>query len=170
MLFSIVVAKSDNDVIGLDNTLPWHLPEDLKRFKQVTMGHPMIMGRLTYGSIGKPLPGRKTIVVSTQSLSLPAEVIVAGNLDEAVNQAAEQAQAMGVEEIMVVGGAKIYEQFLPKVNRLYVTEVHTLIEGDAFFPRIEAIDWKETERVAYPAKTQENLAFSFVTYERVADG
>jgi len=160
---AIVVAKSDNDVIGVDNALPWHLPQDLKRFKEITMGHPMIMGRLTYESIGKPLPGRKTIVVSSQSLDLPSEVTVVSSLEAAIDEGRKAAEAMGVNEVMVVGGAQIYQQLLPKTSRLYVTEVHTSLNGDAFFPNIDTADWVESSRARNSA---ENMAYSFVTYDR----
>lgn len=166
MKLSIVVAKADNDVIGVENGLPWHLPEDLKRFKQVTMGHPMIMGRLTYESIGRPLPGRKTIVVSRQNIDLPDGVLLASSLSEAEALALQEAVAMGVDEIMVVGGEKIYTQYLPKVSRLYVTEVHTLVDGDARFPLVSSDDWREEERHTYSSNSGEGLDYSFVTYSR----
>ena len=170
MKLSIVVAKAENGVIGVDNGLPWHLPEDLKRFKQITMGHPMIMGRLTYESIGRPLPGRKTIVVSSQKLELPEEVVVVENLELAEDRARLEAKNMGLEEVMIVGGAKIYEQFISKVQRLYVTEVHTFVEGDARFPRLVTCDWAETDRQRYSSDSAEGLDYSFVTYDRKTNG
>ena len=115
MKLSIVVAKSGNGVIGVDNGLPWHLPEDLKRFKALTMGHPMIMGRLTYESIGRPLPGRKTIVISSGKPTLPDGVTLVDSLESAELIATQEAQKMGVDELMVVGGANVYSQFIDRV-------------------------------------------------------
>ncbi len=166
MKLSIVVAKADNRVIGADNGLPWHLPEDLKRFKEVTMGHPMIMGRLTYESIGRPLPGRKTIVVSSQKLSLPSEVSVVQTLAQAEALGEVEAQKLDVDEVMIVGGAKIYSQYLPRVARLYVTEVHTCAEGDAVFPELSERYWVESDRQRYSSDSVEGLDYSFVTYDR----
>lgn len=170
MKLSIVVAKSDNGVIGVDNGLPWHLPEDLKRFKALTMGHPMIMGRLTYESIGRPLPGRKTIVISSGKPTLPDGVTLVDSLESAELIATQEAQKMGVDELMVVGGANVYSQFIDRVCHLYVTEVHTCIEGDAFFPELDPAVWQETERADYNSESSAAPDYSFVTYVRKQGG
>lgn len=130
MDISLVVAAALNGTIGINNTLPWHLPEDLRYFKQVTMGKPIIMGRKTYESIGRPLPGRTNIVIShNKNLSLPESVLVAASADEALALAA----ATGVAEAMIIGGEQVYQLFMARANRLYLTEVKANIEGDAQF-------------------------------------
>lgn len=165
MELAIVVAMAENRVIGAENTLPWHLPEDLKRFKTITMGHPMIMGRLTFESIGRPLPGRITIVVTRNpDWKAPEGVFVATSLDSAIGIAEQEADNLGVNTVMVVGGAKIYEQVLEKCHRLYVTEVHTFVTGDAFFPPVSSTDWKEFTRQRFVSKAADSLSYSFVEY------
>lgn len=129
-MISLVVARSENHAIGVANRLPWHIPEDLKRFKQITSGHPMIMGRKTFESIGKALPNRTNIVV-TRNLSFTAPgVLRAGSLDEALELAA---RSPGAEEIFVIGGSEIFTLAIPRADRIYLTEVHRVVEGDAFF-------------------------------------
>lgn len=165
MELAIVVAMAENRVIGVENTLPWRLPEDLKRFKAITMGHPMIMGRLTFESIGRPLPGRTTIVVTRNSgWKAPGGVLVAHNLDSAISLAEQEADNLGVNTVMVVGGAKVYEQTLAKCHRLYVTEVHTFVTGDAVFPPILSTDWKEFARQRFVSEAADSLNYSFVEY------
>lgn len=169
MELAIVVAMSENRVIGADNALPWHLPEDLKRFKALTMGHPMIMGRLTYDSIGRPLPGRTTIVVTRdKSWPIPEGVLVANSLEEARGKAEREAERLGVNTIMVVGGANIYEQLLPECTRLYVTEVHTSVKGDAVFPELDASVWHESRREKILSQSAAKLYFSIVEYQKGA--
>ncbi len=167
---SIIVAMAENRAIGVDNKLPWHLPQDLKHFKALTMGHPLVMGRLTYESIGRPLPGRKTIVLTRDSRWVGHEsLIVAHELDDAVELAQREAKLMGVDEIMIVGGAKIYAQLIDRASNLYVTEVHTAVVGDAFFPEISRDIWTESNRQYFAPETPESLAYSFVEYEKKGD-
>ncbi len=139
---ALIVAQSLNRVIGVDNTLPWHLPEDLKYFKSVTLGKPIIMGRKTYESIGRPLPGRTNIVL-TQRHNWSAEgVVVVHSPSEALAVAAKESP----EEIMVIGGAEIYSLMLPLSQRIYLTQVYTKIDGDAFFPELPEGEWREVSR------------------------
>ncbi len=153
----LIAAVARNGVIGRDNKLPWHLPEDLRYFRQATWGKPIVMGRMTFDSLGRPLPGRTNIVVSRQKgLHLPGAVVVA-DLDEALRRAASQAQLDGVEEVMVIGGDAIYRQLLERADRLYLTRVEAEPAGDAWFPDFDQADWKLVdERVVaagegYPA-------------------
>ena len=145
MKLSLIVAVSRNGVIGANNALPWHLPEDLKYFKSVTMGKPIIMGRKTYDSIGRPLPGRTNIVI-TRNISWSAEgVVVAQTLAQALALGKKACAAHGADEIVVIGGAQIYNETLPAAHRLYLTEVDADIEGDVFFPVINSGEWKQVE-------------------------
>lgn len=169
MKLAIVVAMSENNAIGVENSLPWHLPEDLKRFKEITMGHPMIMGRLTFDSIGRPLPGRTTIVVTrNRDWDAPDGVLVAYCVEDAIKIAAIEAERLSVDTVMVVGGAKIYEQMLDICTKLYVTEVHTFVTGDAFFPKINPKIWKEVSRLKYQSKTSNLVHYSLVEYQKIA--
>lgn len=161
-----IVAMSDNRVIGNKNALPWHLPEDLKHFKAVTMGKPIVMGRLTFDSIGKPLPGRANIVVTRQSHWSCENVLVAHDLPNAISLAQSEAAQNGIGEIMIVGGSKIYQQALPLLDMLYVTEVHADIEGDAMFPVIDPVAWEQSEREGPYKSEKSGLAFSFVIYKK----
>jgi dihydrofolate reductase len=165
---SIIAAIATNGVIGRNGRLPWHLGTDLKRFKRLTMGHTIIMGRKTWESIGRPLPGRKTVVVTHQSEYRVADenVRIAASFDEALRIA----EAAGDEEAFIVGGAEIYRQALPRANRLYFTEVAADVEGDAYFPmNFDTFDWDawvHLETEAHEADSQNDHAFVFVTLER----
>ena len=161
-----IVAMSENRVIGIKNTLPWHLSEDLKHFKAVTMGKPIIMGRLTFESIGKPLAGRTNIVVTHQNHWSYENTLVAGSLEEAIALAYKEAEGNELKEVMIVGGANIYHQALPLLDVVYVTEIHETLEGDAFFPELDAADWSE-ERREGPYKSEKNgLPYSFVIFQK----
>lgn len=141
MHISLVVAMAADRIIGKENTMPWHLPSELKYFKDITMGKPIVMGRRTYESIGRPLPGRHNIVLTRQHMELPAGVDVARNTDEAL------ALAGDVEEVMIIGGGEIYRQFLPHASRLYITEIDLVVDGDTRFPEYESADsvkWTKT--------------------------
>lgn len=140
---SLIVAMAKNRVIGLNNSMPWHLPQDLKHFKKVTMGKPIIMGRKTWDSLGRPLPGRPNLVVTRQQDFAPEGAEVFGSIDAAIKAAREYAQKMGVNELMVIGGAQLYGAILPLVDRMYVTEIDLEVEGDTFFPSINASNWTE---------------------------
>ena len=157
---SIIVAMAQNRTIGINNTLPWRCPEDLKHFKSLTMGHHMIMGRKTFDSIGKPLPGRTTVVVS-RNPSLEIEgCIVAHSLKEAI------AASAGDTEIFVVGGAELYAQALPLASTLYVTEIQQEIHGDAHFPLFHKDGWHEVAREIRGQTEPQPLDYHFVTYRR----
>jgi dihydrofolate reductase len=160
MQISIIVAVSENGVIGKDNQLLWRLPDDLKRFKQLTLGHPMIMGRKTFESIGKPLPGRTSIVITSQKDFNAEGILVAHSLDEAL----DVARSLEESEAFVIGGGEIYKQSLPLADRLYVTEVKTIIDGDTYFEITDPGAWKETERIVREADERHKWKFEFVNY------
>lgn len=160
MKISIVVAMADNRVIGHENRLPWHLPADLKHFKQITMGKPILMGRKTFESIGRPLPGRTNIVI-TRDESYTAEGCVVVHSIEAALKAADS------EEVMVIGGAEFYQQALPHADTLYLTLVEGEFEGDTFFPELDDEEWREVERSGFDADEKNPHAYSFVRLDRV---
>lgn len=164
MILTLVVARADNGVIGRDGGLPWHLPADLRHFKRLTVGKPVVMGRRTFESIGKPLPGRHNIVL-TRSTGWTAEGVTAvPNLAEAVAAAGLQVGARP-EEIMIIGGAAVYADALPSARRVYLTEIHAEFEGDTVMPPFAAGVWRETGR-EFHAVEGEAAAYSFVTLER----
>ncbi len=163
---TFVVAVARNGVIGGDNRLLWRLKSDLRHFKNATMGKPMVMGRRTFHSIGKPLPGRKTIVITRDSGFAYEGVEVAHDVDVALALAADAARAMGADEIVVAGGGEIYRQLMDRADRLRVTEVDVAPEGDAHFPEIDPARWREISREAHAAGPEDEAAFCFVDYER----
>jgi len=166
MRIALIAALSANRVIGRDNQMPWHMPNDLKYFKRVTMGKPVIMGRKTFDSIGKPLPGRTNIVVTRQSEWQNSGVRVARSVTEALELASLSLIA-GNEEVIVIGGAQIYRETLPLAQRLYLTELHAQIEGDAQFPAICENEWIETGREDHQADPANPYDHSFVVLDRV---
>jgi len=159
-MISIIVAASTNNVIGVQGELPWRLPDDLKRFKQLTMGKPIVMGRRTFESIGRPLPGRQNIVITRQ------RDYEAAGCDVVASPAAALAAASDAAEIMIIGGSQVYELFLPKASRLYLTRVHVVVEGDAWFPEIDEGDWQLLDSESHDASAVNEHAFEFRTYER----
>jgi dihydrofolate reductase len=167
MRLSLIVAVAQNGVIGRDNDLPWKLSGDLKRFKAVTMGKPIVMGRKTYESIGRPLPGRANIVMTRDSNFSADGIDVVHDISSAVEAGENAARESGVDEIMVIGGANIYGATLSEADRLYVTEVHSVIDGDVRFPEIDGAIWAEVSREYCKAGPQETCDYSFVTYDRV---
>jgi dihydrofolate reductase len=162
----LVAAVADNGVIGRGNEMPWRLKTDLKSFRALTMAKPVIMGRKTYSSIGKPLAGRTTIVVSRDRSFAAPGVLVAPNLDVAFEAARGDALRRSVDAIMVVGGADIYGQALLRADRLEITHVRASPEGDSIFPAIDGKIWRESARRDHPAGPDDAYPFSFVTYER----
>lgn len=162
MRLSIIVAVADNGVIGRDGDLPWRLSADLKRFKALTMGHHLLMGRKTFESIGTVLPGRTTVVISRGQPDLPAGVELAHSLEQAV----ELARAHGDDEPFIAGGAEIYAQALPAADRLYLTRVHADCEGDALFPAWQEAAWQEVLREDHPADDRNAHPYSFLIYDR----
>ncbi len=165
---TIVVAYARGGVIGGDNRLLWRLRTDLKRFRSLTVGKPMVMGRKTFQSIGKPLPGRETVVVTRDPAFFAEGVHVARNVDEALGKASKLAAAMGAGEIVVAGGAEIYAQTLAMADAIRATEVHADIAGDAFFPPVDRAAFAETAREEHPAGPDDEHAFAFVDYVRRA--
>jgi len=159
-MISIIVAVSQNGVIGKNNQLPWRLPADLKRFKSLTMGHPILMGRKTFESIGKPLPGRTNIVISRQKEFACCGAIAAASLEEALQKCEDE------KEVFVIGGHTIFEQALPLTDRIYLTLIHHDFEGDAFFPLPDPKIWKETSREDLPATQENPYSYSFLTLEK----
>jgi len=164
---SMIVAMAENRVIGINNNLPWYLPNDLKYFKQVTMGKPILMGRKTYESIGKPLPGRANIVL-TRNESWSAEGVKTVN---SLMQAFELAQSIveidGQDEMMVIGGDQIYQSTLADIDRIYLTKVHAEVKGDAYFPELDWSQWKEVGREDFEAAGPNPYDYSFIVYDRV---
>lgn len=160
MKLSIIAALSENYVIGKDNQLPWHLPADLKRFKKITWGKPILMGRKTYESIGRPLPGRRNIIV-TRNPDFQAEGCeIVHSLDQGLSLVRDSA------EVMVIGGAELFAQALPRASCMYLTVIHQHIEGDCFFPRWDAKQWREVERADFVADSKSHQGYSFVVLER----
>ena len=157
---AIIVAMAKNRTIGADNTLPWHCPEDLRHFKTLTMGHHMIMGRKTFDSIGKPLPGRTTVVVTRNTDLDIAGCLIAHSLEQAV------AACVGDNEVFIVGGAELYAQALPLVNTLFITEIQQEITGDAHFPELNPSDWREVSREIHRQEIPQVLQYHFVEYRR----
>ncbi|MCJ8169611.1 dihydrofolate reductase [Atopomonas sediminilitoris] len=160
---AMIAALGENQVIGVDNQLPWHLPEDLQHFKRMTLGKPVIMGRKTWDSIGRPLPGRLNIVISRQADLHLSGAEVFTDLPAALRRARDWAQLEQAEEIMLIGGAQLYRQALPLAERLYLTRVALAPEGDAFFPALDA-RWRCTSAVEHPAR-ETKPAFAFEVWQ-----
>lgn len=154
---SMVVARARNGVIGANNALPWHLPGDLKYFKRVTMGHPIVMGRKTYDSIGRLLPGRKNVIVTRQKDYCVPGAAVVHSADEALRAAAD------ASEVFVIGGAQLFTAFMDRTDRLYVTEIERDYPGDVYFPGIDPAIWIELSRESHEER---GLRYHFVVYER----
>ena len=164
MKISIIVAMAANGVIGRENQLPWHLPADLKHFKQMTMGKPILMGRKTWESIGRPLPGRTNIVITRDSTYSAAGCEVVNSIDAAITAAGEQ------DEVMVIGGAELYRQVLPDTDTIYLTRIHEAFEGDSRFPEIRNTEWHQVERVDHEADEKNSHDYSFIRLDRVHTG
>jgi dihydrofolate reductase len=158
---SIIVAISENNAIGKDNQLLWHLPADLKHFKEITTGNTIIMGRKTYDSIGKPLPNRRSIVITRSQNLVIDGVEVVNSLSEAIALCKED------EEAFIIGGAEIYQQALQHATHIYLTRVHQHYEADAYFPELPPTAWKEINSVSYPSDEKNNVAYTFSTLERI---
>jgi len=163
---SLIAAVARNGVIGRDNRLLWRLKTDLRRFRDLTIGKPLIMGRKTFDSIGRPLPNRDTIIVTRDAGFAAAGAIVAHSLDEALRLAEDCAAVRGVDEIMIGGGGEIYAQAIGAAERLYITEVDLDPDGDALFPRIDGALWREAARRTHPPGPDDEAAFSCVDYVR----
>lgn len=159
---SLVVAAAANNVIGIDNRLPWHLPEDLGHFRRVTMGKPVVMGRRTHESIGRPLPGRRNIVLSRDPQYRAKGCETARSLHEALALAAD------APEVMIIGGAALYREALPHARRIYLTRLHRPFEGDTRFPGLDSADWRAVAREDVPPAGDRDFGFSYLTLERRA--
>lgn len=166
---ALIVAMAQNRVIGRNNALPWHLPGDLRYFRQTTMGKPVIMGRKTWDSIGRPLPGRMNLVVTRNTeWPVPQGASKAESLGTALVKAEAQAELDGMDEVMVIGGGQIYADALPWIDRMYVTLVHAEVEGDAFFPEVNWDEWEEIGREDFSASDDNPYDYSFIVYQRLA--
>ncbi|MGH8762672.1 MAG: dihydrofolate reductase [Nitrosospira sp.] len=164
--FSILVAMARNGIIGKDNALPWRLPSDLKRFKALTMGHPIIMGRKTYESIGKPLPGRTCIIVTRQSGYVAEGAIVVNSVTNALDVYDKKTVADMGAESFVIGGTEIFRQALPLCDRLYITEIQRDFDGDVVFPEFNYEEWREISRKKYRLAEDNGLEYDFVVFDR----
>jgi len=158
-MISLIAALDDNRLIGRDNALPWRLPNDLKFFKRSTLDKIVLMGRKTWDSLGRPLPQRENWVLTRDRAFAPAGARVFHDVGEAF-------AAAGERELVVIGGAELYRQVLPRVQRMYLTEVHGRFEGDAWFPEFDSAAWRESWREDHPADAQHACAYSFVCYDR----
>ena len=163
---ALIAAVANNGVIGKGNHLPWHLPADFAHFKRVTMGKPMIMGRKTFESIGRPLPGRTNIVVSRQEGYQPDGVLVISSLEAALEHAQEIAKADRANEVMVGGGAEIYREAMPHADRMYITQVELEPDGDAYFPAIDFEQWKPGGEINVTPHPSDTASFRVRVYRR----
>lgn len=162
MRIHVIVAAAQNGIIGRDGQMPWRIPEDLKRFKALTMGHPIVMGRKTWRSIGRPLPGRENVVITRQKDFRAEGATLLHSLQEALDHAA----ARGASDVFVIGGGEIYAQALPLASVVHLTQVRASFEGDASFPSLDPSTWRETAREEHSQAEPQPLAYDFVTYER----
>lgn len=161
MTISLIWAMADNRVIGIENRLPWKLPADMKWFRQKTLGKPIIMGRLTFESFGaKPLPGRRNIIISRNPTYSAEGIETFPSLEAALKATESDA------EVMIIGGMSLYKQTLPLADRLYMTLVHTNVEGDAWFPEFNLHDWQQTERHDFPADEANPHPYSFIVMDK----
>lgn len=161
-----IVAIADNGVIGAGNTMPWHLSSDLQRFKRRTLGKPVVMGRKTFQSIGRPLPGRTNIVLTRDIHFRAPGVVAVTSPATALELARADALRRFAAEVVVIGGAELFAQWMDRAQRLEITEVHAKPEGDTFFPPFSAVHWKETAREDHGAGPGDSAGFSYVTYRR----
>ena len=162
----ILAAVAENGVIGRSNALPWRLSSDLQRFKALTLGKPVVMGRKTYLSIGRPLPGRTNIVVSRNPMFEAAGLVTVAHLDAALAVALGDALRRNTDEIVIIGGTEIFRQAMPRADRLELTHVHASPEGDTLFPAVDRKLWREIARSEHPAGPRDDAAFAYATYIR----
>lgn len=163
---SMIVAMAENRVIGRNNKLPWYLPNDLKYFKQTTMGKPILMGRKTFESIGKPLPGRSNIVITRNPDWCAEGIKVVHSLEQAFELAVSIAEIDGAEELMIIGGDQIYQTALDQMDRIYLTQVHAEVDGDAYFPELNWHEWQEVGREDFSAEGPNPYDYSFIVLDR----
>lgn len=168
MKISLIAAVSQNGVIGLNNDMPWHLPDDFAFFKRKTSHHAIIMGRKSLDALGKPLPNRTSIVITRNSAFMAEGVTVQHTLDEAIAKAQEvDQQHYQTGEVFVIGGAEIYKVALPIATTLYITEIHQAYDGDTYFPEFDKREWREVSRQPHAADERHAASFDFVEYERI---
>ena len=165
-IIALVVAMGENRAIGRGGDLPWRLSSDMRYFRKVTMGKPIIMGRLTFGSLPRVLDGRLNIVLTRNAAFEAPGAIMAYNLEEALDVARREAKRSGVDEVMVIGGADVFRAVLPQAGRIYLTEVEAAPNADTWFPELDRSDWHEVSREAHPAGPKDDHAFSFVVLDR----
>ncbi|WP_102866873.1 dihydrofolate reductase [Pseudovibrio exalbescens] len=163
---SMIAAVAENGVIGANNSMPWSISTDLKFFRRTTMGKPMIMGRRTLLSIGRPLPGRTSIVVTRDPGFAFEGVVVSHSVDAAIEAALSEAAAKNLDEIMIIGGGEVYREAMPRATRLYITRVHDRPEGDTFFPSLNEGDWELVERQPFERGEKDSAATSLEVFER----
>jgi dihydrofolate reductase len=161
MKISLIVAMASNRAIGINNQLPWHLSADLKRFRQITMGSPILMGRKTYESIGRPLPGRTNVIISRDPAYKQEGCLVFNDIETAIESCCQKFQ-----EIFVIGGSELYKSMLPRADTLYVTLINKEFSGDAFFPEIDARHWAEAAREDVDNDPDAGFSYSFIKYEK----
>jgi dihydrofolate reductase len=166
-IIALVVARAENRAIGKGGGLPWHLRSDMRYFRALTMGKPVIMGRLTFASLPRALDGRLMIVLTRNAAFEAQGAIMAYNLEEALDVARKTAKKSGGNEIMIIGGADVFREALPRADRIYLTEVHAAPEADTWFPELNSREWRETFREAHQAGPKDDHAFSFVVLDRV---
>jgi dihydrofolate reductase len=162
MKVSIIVAVAENNIIGKRNSLPWYLPADLKHFKEITLGHHILMGQNTYASIGKPLPGRTTIILSNKTDYKQVGCVVVNTPDEAI----KTAEKSGEKELMICGGGQVYKAFLPFADKIYLTKVHHKFDGDIYFPEINMKKWKVVSRESHEPDQKNTFAYDFLILEK----
>ena len=160
MLISLIVAMANHRVIGRSNAMPWHMPADLRHFKAVTLGKPVVMGRRTFESIGRPLPGRRNLVISRNPEWQAVDVEVAPSLDAALAMLADH------DEVMILGGGQLYAEALPRADRLYLTHIELAVEGDTFFPDYSGYEWQQIEHSTHPADEKNPYPYRFETLQR----
>jgi dihydrofolate reductase len=162
MRVSFIVAKTENNVIGINNKLPWHLKDDLQNFKKITMGHHILMGRKTFESIGKPLPGRMSLVVSTEPKANQESVLWFNSIFRAI----KQAERNGESELFIIGGEKVFKAALSLCDRIYLTEVHGDVKGDTYFPTLSQKNWKRVSEQKFEKNADNDHAFTFMILDR----
>jgi dihydrofolate reductase len=166
-IVALVVAMAENRAIGRGGDLPWHLRSDMRYFRKITMGKPIVMGRLTFASLGRALDGRVNIVLTRNAAFEAPGAVMAYNLEEALDVARRAAAKAGVDEIMIIGGEDVFREVLPLASRIYLTEVHAAPEADTWFPDLDLSEWREVSRETYEAGPNDDHAFSFVVLDRV---
>jgi dihydrofolate reductase len=164
MVVSLVAAASDNNVIGKNNALPWRMPADMKFFKNLTMGHTVIMGRKTFESMGKPLPGRKNVIITRNRGFKAQDCIVTDSISEALRLCNNEG------EVFIVGGSEIYKQVIKNADKIYLTRIHGMFDGDAYFTDIHEDEWKESKRTEFAADEKNPYSYAFVEYVRIKKG